>query len=72
MGQGSNGYVLFVNADTLSAHSNCVVLGALIAGLGPRILTWNSQLTAYALAFSSQNTDASMLVSFLHLAGSFG
>ncbi|KAF8599471.1 hypothetical protein BDV93DRAFT_449194 [Ceratobasidium sp. AG-I] len=37
-------------------------MGTPIAGLGPKILTWNAQLAASALAFSVQNTDTSTLV----------
>ncbi|EUC58286.1 GDSL-like lipase/acylhydrolase [Rhizoctonia solani AG-3 Rhs1AP] len=36
--------------------------GTTNTGLKERILTWNAQLTASALAFSNQNTDASTLV----------
>ncbi|KAG8781468.1 hypothetical protein FRC12_021875 [Ceratobasidium sp. 428] len=38
-------------------------MGAQIVGLGPKILIWNAQLAASALAFSLQHADASTLVS---------
>ncbi|KAG8697145.1 hypothetical protein FRC09_008040 [Ceratobasidium sp. 395] len=37
-------------------------MGAQIAGLGPKILVWNAQLAASAVAFSIQNADTSTLV----------
>lgn len=37
-------------------------MGQPMVGLGDKILTWNAQLATSALAFSVQNTDASVLV----------
>ncbi|CAE6394935.1 unnamed protein product [Rhizoctonia solani] len=49
-------------AQIMQQQQDLYTLGTSNTGLKERILTWNSQLTTSALAFSNQNTDASTLV----------
>ncbi|KAJ1300370.1 hypothetical protein OPQ81_005189 [Rhizoctonia solani] len=56
-------YAMFGTLYSSTSHrGDRSPLGATNVDLKERILTWNAQLAASALAFSNQNTDASTLV----------